>query len=295
MWTQGGPEGKRATVLALGMLMLMGGAGGLPFVEDVEDVVNALAAKMGYSFNTKQARKAFLTSLVGVWGADFIENGVSGLPGAPIDVSGRLGMGNLIPGTGLMGPNEDKSRDMLEMVGPAGDFVQRVFAGAGMALGGNLAGAAMEVSPTAVRNVAKGVEMGVTGLYTNKDGYKILDTTLPEAIAKGIGFQPKSVADVQETNVFMARARSFYTQTSAEIRAQWARGIAEGDQSAIDAARERMLDWNRKNPEQPIRIRVPDLHKRAREMRKDRTQRLADTAPKALRESLREMARSESR
>lgn len=294
MWTQGGPEGKRATVLALGMLMLMGGAGGLPFVEDVEDVANALAAKMGYSFNTKQARKEFLTSLVGAWGADFIENGVSGLPGAPIDVSGRLGMGNLIPGTGLMGPNEDKSRDILEMVGPAGDFVQRVFAGAGMALGGNLAGAAMEVSPTAVRNVAKGVEMGVTGLYTNKDGYKILDTTLPEAIAKGIGFQPKSVADVQETNVFMARARSFYTQTSAEIRAQWARGIAEGDQSAIDAARERMLDWNRKNPEQPIRIRVPDLHKRAREMRKDRTQRLADTAPKALRESLREMARSES-
>lgn len=295
MWTQGGPEGKRATVLALGMLMLMGGAGGLPFVEDVEDVVNALAAKMGYSFNTKQARKEFLTSLVGAWGADFIENGVSGLPGAPIDVSGRLGMGNLIPGTGLMGPNEDKSRDMLEMVGPAGDFVQRVFAGAGMALGGNLAGAAMEVSPTAVRNVAKGVEMGVTGLYTNKDGYKILDTTLPEAIAKGIGFQPKSVADVQETNVFMARARSFYTQTSAEIRAQWARGIAEGDQSAIDAARERMLDWNRKNPEQPIRIRVPDLHKRAREMRKDRTQRLADTAPKALRENLRNMAIQESR
>ena len=295
MWTQGGPEGKRATVLALGMLMLMGGAGGLPFVEDVEDVVNALAAKMGYSFNTKQARKAFLTSLVGAWGADFIENGVSGLPGAPIDVSGRLGMGNLIPGTGLMGPNEDKSRDILEMVGPAGDFVQRVFAGAGMALGGNLAGAAMEVSPTAVRNVAKGVEMGVTGLYTNKDGYKILDTTLPEAIAKGIGFQPKSVADVQETNVFMARARSFYTQTSAEIRAQWARGIAEGDQSAIDAARERMLDWNRKNPEQPIRIRVPDLHKRAREMRKDRTQRLADTAPKALRENLRNMAIQESR
>ena len=54
--------------------------------------------------------------------------------------------------------------------------------------------------------------------------------------------------------------------------------------------RERLNEWNENNPEQRITVKMPDIWKRVREMGKDRTERIADTAPKALRQQMRDMA-----
>ncbi len=290
MWTQGGPEGKRAVGWAVAMLLLMGGAGGLPFMEDAEDLIDGSGQLMGYNLSTKQWRKQLLQDVVGKELAEFMEQGMSGLPGAPIDVSGRLGMGNLLPGTGLLLTKPNRERDLLEIAGPAGDLVARGFTGARKVLTGDLGGAALEVSPTAVRNAAKGIDMAASGMYKDAKGYKVLDTTLPEAAAKFIGFQPKSVAEVQEANAFMLRTKSFYSQTSAEIKAQWADALFRKDEAALERVRGRLAAWNRDNPEQPIAVKMPDVWKRVREMGKDRTERIADTAPKALRQQMRGIA-----
>jgi hypothetical protein len=302
-WNAGAPgsperaAGRRAVGWAMLMLMLMGGAGGLPFMEDLEDVIDALAQTMGYNVSSKQWRKQAMADVMGKELADFMDNGLSGLPGAPIDVSGRLGMGNLIPGTGLFQTKPSRTRDMLELVGPAGDLVSRAFSGAGSVLKGvvNLdAGGAgrgvMEMMPAAVRNAAKGTDMAVSGMYKDSKGYKVIDTTLDEALAKFMGFQPKSVADDSEATGFKKRSESFYTQTSSEIRAQWADALFRKDDAALEKVRGRLDDWNRNNPDQRITIKMPDVWKKVREMGKDRTQRIADTAPKALRGQMREMA-----
>ncbi len=297
MWNAGTPgspqraESRKALVLMVAMLALMGGAGGLPFVEDVEDLVNGLMNKMGYNWDSKQARKQFLQQVLGQAGAEFINSGISGLPGMPIDVAGRLGMGNLIPGTGLVGPQTDKSRDLLELVGPAGDFAKRIFNAAGMALGGSVGSAALEASPGAVRNAVKGVDMATSGMYKDGRGYKVIDTNLGEALSKFIGFQPRAVADVQEANGAMQKSRAFYTQQSAEIKAQWADALFRKDEGALASVRERLASWNRKNPDMPIVVQMPQIWKKVREMGKDKQQRIADTAPKALRQQMREMAR----
>ena len=287
MWNQGGPEGKRAVGWALAMLLLMSGAGGVPFMEDAEDLIDGAGQMMGYNISAKQWRKELLANVVGKELGEFMEQGLSGLPGAPIDVSGRLGMGNLLPGTGLFLNKPNRERDLMEIVGPAGDLVARGFTGARKLLGGDVAGAALEVSPTAVRNLAKGADMVATGMYRDTKGYKVIDTTLAEAAAKAIGFQPKSVAEVQEANSFMQRSKSFYTQTSSEIKAQWADALFRKDEAAVQRVRERLADWNRDNPEQPIVVKMPDVWKRVREMNKDRSDRIADTAPKALRAQMR--------
>lgn len=289
MWKQGGPDGKRAVGWALAMLLLMGGAGGVPFAEDVEDLIDGAGQLMGYNISSKQWRKQALAGIVGKELGEFMEQGLSGLPGAPIDVSGRLGMGNLIPGTGLFLTKQSRERDLLEVVGPAGDLVARGFTAGRKVLTGDVAGAALEVSPTAVRNLAKGADMATTGMYRDQKGYKVIDTTLAEAAAKAIGFQPKSVAEVQEANSFMQRSKSFYTQTSSDIKAQWAQAVFEKDDAGLQRVRDRLADWNKNNPEQPIVVKIPDVMKRVREMNKDRTARIADTSPKALRQQMREM------
>ncbi|PTT34963.1 hypothetical protein DBR23_24860, partial [Acidovorax sp. HMWF018] len=156
MWTQGGPEGKKAVLLALGMLMLMGGAGGLPFAEDAEDLVDGLAQLAGYNFNSKKAKQELLENLFGEAGAGFVERGITGLPGMPLDVSGRLGMGNLLPATGLFKEKTDYTRDVLEVVGPVGDLAKRVASGTRSILEGDVGAGLLQMAPAAVRNAAKG-------------------------------------------------------------------------------------------------------------------------------------------
>lgn len=301
----GSPEraaGRRAVAWAMLMLMLMGGAGGLPFVEDAEDLIDGLGQMMGYNVSTKQWRQEAMRNLMGAELAEFMEAGLSGLPGAPIDVSGRLGMGNLIPGTGLLLSKQSNTRDLTELVGPAGDLISRGFSGGKQALQGLVTGdaaamgrGAMEVMPNAVRNAAKGVDMGVRGIYTDTKGRKVMDVSLDEAIAKFIGFQPRAVAQDSEAAGFQMRAKAFYTQTSSEIRAAWADALFRKDETGVQRARERLERWNANNPDMKIIIKMPDIWQRVRNLGKDRAQRITDTAPTGIRNTLKEWSREQGR
>lgn len=287
MYTQGGPEGKRAAMLALAVLMLLGGAGGLPFAEDAEDVADALAQSLGYNFSSKKAKQEFLESIFGPVIGDFIDRGITGLPGAPLDISGRLGMGNLIPGTGLLLKKSNHTGDVQELAGPAGDLVKRGFTAAGQLLTGDVGSAALSMAPKAIANAAKGTDMLARGMYRDDKGYKVLDTSMLEGAMKAIGFQPASVSKVQEANYINQRSKDFYTLKAQEIRGVWARGIFEKDPDLVDQARQDLAAWNEANPDQRIPINMPSIMKRVREMSKSKDQRIADTAPKAMRAQMR--------
>lgn len=281
--TREGPEGKKAAAMMLGMLLLVAGAGGLPFVEDAEDVVDMIAQRMGYNFSTKQAKRKFLEDLFGQAGAEFVEKGITGIAGSPIDISGRMSMANLIPGTGLLLKKPDQSRDMQELVGPVGDLVKRGWKGADLALSGEFGKALLEVSPRAVANAAKGVDMATTGVYTDTRGRKVIETDLTDAAAKAIGFQPQSVARVQDATFTVQKMVSQNKMREAEIAEKWAQGIYEGNKAKIEEAREALRDWNRKNPKTPIRIELPQILKRVRAMRMSKEDRIAKTAPSEIR------------
>ena len=281
--TREGPEGKKAAAMMLGMLLLVAGAGGLPFVEDAEDVVDMIAQRMGYNFSSKQAKRQFLEDLFGKAGAQFVEKGVTGLAGSPIDISGRMSMANLIPGTGLLLKKPDQSRDMQELVGPVGDLVKRGWKGADLALSGEFGKALLEVSPRAVANAAKGVDMANTGVYTDTRGRKVIETDLGDAVAKAIGFQPQSVAQVQDATFTVQKMVSQNKMREAEIAEKWAQGIYEGNKAKIEEARQMVRDWNRKNPKTPIKIELPQILKRVRAMRMSKEDRIAKTAPSEIR------------
>ena len=294
MWNQGpagSPEraaGRRAVGWSIAMLMLMGGAGGLPFAEDIEDLIDAGGQLMGYSMSVKQWRKQLMQEVLGKELAEFIEQGVSGLPGAPIDISGRLGMGNLIPGTGLFLEKRDHSRDLVEIIGPAGDLIQRAATGARKALTGDIAGAALEVSPTAVRNLAKGVDMADSGVYKDSKGRKVIDVTLGEAVAKAIGFQPKSVAETQEATATEQNLIGQNRAMKERLTADMAQAVYDKDGEKQGEIRERMRNWNRRNPESPLTIDMLAVRRRVIKMRQTKAERVAAAAPKSIRANVRQ-------
>ncbi len=296
LWTQGEKgsqeraQGRKAAMLMMGTLFMLGGAGGLPFMEDIEDVIDGAGQIMGYNFSTRKSRQDFLDAWLGEIAGDFIESGISSIPGSPTDVSGRLGMDNLIPGTGIFKERTDNTRDALELLGPAGDFSARMLGGGREILKGvanvdgrQIRNGALELSPVAVRNAAKGAGMLVSGTYKDTKGYKVSDVTPIDAVFKGIGFQPKSVSKIQQANYLGQSSTSYYNLRASDIRALWAAGVSEGNQAKVADARAAVADWNKKNPEQPIVIKPNDIARRVREMNMDKSDRVVKLAPKSMR------------
>ena len=239
------------------------------------------------NFSSKKAKQEFLEDLFGKAGAQFVDKGISGLPGSPIDTSGRMSMGNLIPGTGLLLKKRDHTSDVQELFGPAGDMLKRGFQAGDQLLSGNVVQAAKTMAPKAIYNAAKGADMASSGAYNDDKGYKVLETTPFEAAMKTIGFQPASVAEVQQSNYLHQRAKDFYAQNSQDIQSAWAKGIYEKDPEQIAQARDMLNGWNERNPDQRIIANLPAIFRKVREMAKTKDQRIDGTAPKAMRAELR--------
>jgi hypothetical protein len=175
----GSPEraaGLRAVLFAAGMLMLLSGAGGLPFADDVGDIIDGVMQRLGYNWSTKQKRQELFDEAFGRGFGHILEKGVSGLPGVPIDVAGRLGLGNLVPGTGLFQKKADHTRDVVDIAGAAGDLATRSFKAVDQATSGKLYEAGLTVSPKAAYNIGKAIDMASSGMYKDDRGYKVLDT-----------------------------------------------------------------------------------------------------------------------
>jgi hypothetical protein len=166
-------------------------------------------------------------------------------------------------------------------------LAQRVFQGADMALSGDIGKAALHVAPKAIGNAAKGLDMAGTDMYKDAKGYKIIDTTPTEAFFKTLGFQPASVSRMQEANYMGQRAKDFYNLHAQDIRARWANGIFERDSDQIQTAKDMLRTWNQNNPQQRITVDMADITRRVQNMRKTKSQRIIETAPKAMRAQMR--------
>jgi hypothetical protein len=286
-----GPEGKKAALLALGVLFLISGAGGMPGADDLDDVISGALQAMGYNFDSRTQRRQFFATMFGEGGANFLEHGVSGLPGSPIDVSGRMGLGNLIPGTGLLTKKTDHTSDVAELAGPAGDLVTRGFNSASKAIKGEFGGsegAIATLAPQAIKNLYKSADMLNTGMYRDQTGKKVISTDTGDAISKAIGFQPHDVKQVQDTGREVQRMIGLNKMRESEISGQWAQGIFEKDIPKVQAAREELAQWNRDNPDSKININFSQIIRRVKEMSMDKATRLTKSAPKEIRNSVRQ-------
>ncbi|WIF21962.1 methyltransferase [Shewanella phage vB_SbaS_Y11] len=299
LWNQGEKgsverkEGRKAAMLMVATIFLLSGTGGLPFMEDAEDVIDGFGQMMGYNMNTRKARDEFLDEIFGEMAGDFLESGISSIHGMPTDISSRLGMDNLIPATGIFKERTNNTRDVMELAGPAGDFIGRTLSGARTAVQGAAAGdvrqvarGALEATPVAVRNAVKGADMLESGMYKDTKGYKVIDTSPLDAAVKALGFQPKNVSKAQNANYLAQSELAFYTLKAAQIRALWAQGVSEKNKGKVDDARAALENWNSRNPDQPITIRPTDIARRVREMNMTKDQRTAKRAPTALRSKI---------
>lgn len=294
MWNQGSPgsperrAGRTGVLHAMVVMALLSGASGLPGADDLDDLLDGLMQRLGFNFNTKQAREQFFAKIVGESGAKFLEHGMSAIPGMPIDVSGRLGMGNLIPATGLFTKKKDHTKDVLELAGPTGDFASRTFQAADALTSGDVGAATKAIIPRALANAWQGIDMVRKGYYADSKGRQVLPTDMYDAVSKAIGFQPTNVAKVQQASSTAQQMVDFNRLKESEIADMFAQASISHDPGDLEDARNALRTWNSRNPDTPIRISPSQIRSRVQNMMASKQERLAKAAPKELREQVRQ-------
>ncbi|MEY5100623.1 MAG: hypothetical protein RJA36_3342, partial [Pseudomonadota bacterium] len=263
---------RREKAIALGVLVIAAGLEGLPFADDLDDLIDTIAQRLfGKAFSAKRAKVELLSEVLGRDGAEWVLRGASALPGFPVDLAGRMSLGNMIPGTGLLRTDgsRDKSSEVLEALGPAGGVLRDALRG--------------EFLPVAARNAVKAAEMARTGQYRDELGRKVADVDGADAVAKGLGFQPREIARESRDS---RMAQSVVAQTRAEeseIVRLWAQGIVDGEPDKVTQAQEQLAAWNQRNPDARIAINRVQIARMARDMRATREDRVIRAAPKELR------------
>ncbi len=287
---------KKAFALMGMMLLAAAGLEGLPFAEDLEDLIDTIGQWMGFATNSKKKLRRWATDILGKDLAQVALHGVSGLPWMPVDVSVRMGLQNLIPGTSMLKPSEkNKARDVLELVGPIGQFVPTEDTMLGKALDriakSDYLGAVKAGAPVAVQNVAKGAEMLDRGYATDAKGKKIIEVSSGEAVLKMAGLQPASVARESRKIGEIAQDIDLQKRVESEIAEQWARGRVDDKPGDVRDAQKKLHDWNRDNPELKIRVTMEQIRRRMKELRMPREQRFVKSAPPEIRSGVREALR----
>ncbi len=293
LWTAGEPgsierkRGRMAAMLMIGVLFMMSGLDGLPFEQDIEDLIDGFLQRAGFNFSTKREKEAFLLNYLGDVGSMVVLRGFSGLPGVPVDVVGRFGLGNLVPGTGLLKPKKSHADDIAEFAGAPGDFAKRAYSALENIAEGDLKGVASDLLPRSLVNVKKGADMLTTGEYRSEKGFKVNDVSAMEGVFKVIGFQPNSTAKIQDAKQQAEDIRTQASLAQAHIQEKWAQGILKGDQDLINEAREDRDRWNARNPESRINVNMAAVVKHVQAMRQDAVQRTLSKAPKSMKEVVR--------
>lgn len=265
---------KAAFGVMMLMLFAMAGMEGLPFSEDIEDAIDSIGQKLGYATNSKKTMRKLATELAGPMMADILLHGVSAVPGFPLDVSSRVGMHNIIPGSSLFKTSEpDKTREIMNALGPTAGIADR------LVLKGDMAA----LLPKAIQDLVKSKDMAVHDMYRDAKGKKVIETDLADAFFKGVGFVPASVARANRIEYQEKQDIDLVKTVESGIAGKWAEGIFEKDQDKVSAAREKLKQWNEDNPQLPIRINMGQIVSRVREMNKTREQRFVKAAAPEIR------------
>lgn len=273
-----GPEGKKAALWALALLVMAAGSDGLPFSEDLNDIIDTVGQSFGYDTNAKRWRHQVAADAFGEDAAEVLSRGLSASAGFPVDLSIRMGMGNLLPATDILKKsNTDTARSLAEIAGPGGALFTQYSDALKLMLSGEVGGAALKATPIALQNLGKAAKMLETGEFRDSKDRKVMDVDGADAAMKALSFQPAQIARESAKMSENRQSEVLAKTVEGEITDAWARAIVDGDAQAQEEARQRMLDWNQKNPDMPIRINRSQIASKAKKMRQTRAARYIKT------------------
>lgn len=247
---------KEARKTLAGLLVshaMASGILGLPFVSTLLAVASMLGSDDDDPWDAEAALRNMLADTFGDKAGEVLAKGFSRL--TPLDVSGRLGLNQLVFPDIQDGLAGKKWAESL-VVGSTGAVVG---AGIGAADGVQkiLDGRYMEglesMLPVAIRNPLKAVRYATDG-QVDKSGITVKDDfNLFELAGQAAGFRSSDLALKQEGKSAVYRRDRALSAARAKILSAMAKAVMEQDAAALRALRGVVAQWNRKHPERAIK------------------------------------------
>jgi len=297
---------KKGRLAMLTMLFLMSGMKGLPFADDIMDLIDTLAQKFGIKMKSVEEETARLVDAF-IPGASpiFMRGVLDKYTGATI--STRLGFGDLIP---LSGAFKAKShageywREAENFFGPVFSGMTGLF-GTGAQLlryGAETVGLKddttrftdilRDVPSSAVRGLVDGMTYLHDGKITRADG-TVLDNEvgIGTSVFRMLGFYPYQVM-VQNDIIRMTKQSQAYVQDmKAHYRQAYIKAKMEGDRGEVRRILNFVKEWNRdtKGTEFYFKDFVASSNKSLKSAKKNSINRYKKFAPKTLRPTVDEL------
>ena len=247
---------KEARKTLAGLLVshaMASGILGLPFVSTLLALASMLGSDDDDPWDAEAALRNMLADTFGDKAGEVMAKGFSRL--TPLDVSGRLGLNQLIFPDIQDGLEGKKWAESL-VVGSTGAVVG---AGIGAADGVQkiLDGRYMEglesMLPVAIRNPLKAVRYATDG-QVDKSGITVKDDfNLFELAGQAVGFRPSDLALKQEGKSAVYQRDRALSAARAKILSAMAKAVVEQDAAALRELRGVVAQWNRKHPERAIK------------------------------------------
>jgi len=293
---------KGQAMMLLGLFMVSG-AKGLPFAEDIMDLLDTIFQLLGWQVPSVEA-----------WATRELNELVPGLTPTimrgmldqmlPATVSSRLGVGNLIPGTSFMLAGSDPYRELVDVLGPAASAMSGSFDTGTALLQSSLSAVGIgnretglvdiaRASPiTMLRAVADTIAYAQTDAIVDRKGYiSSYDLNAGTFVFRLAGFYPSAATTQSDVTRLGKKEGDYLRAVSGEFRNRYVKAALRNDRAEMSRVLEDVRDWNRSARSVGLEINnFPINARRAlQEARKTGSERFIASAPESMRQNVGEL------
>jgi len=275
-------------------MWVLAGVSGFPFAEDLEDLIDTIAQKLGFRAGSIRYEAAKLIDSVAPGMSQIILNGGANAI-LPADLAGRVSLGDYIPGTGVLLAGSNVGREITEIAGPAASMVL----GTADSIATGIKAAATEKvtfedwlreNPiTAARIFGDSLAYINSGAVVDRRGYVVdQDASASTILTRLLGFYPAGAAEEYGIVRVSKRIVDYQKEVSAGFRQAWVKAMIRGDMEQARAVADSVRDWNSGAAGTALEIRnfEQNARKALREAQRPAGERLLRSAPRAAREDL---------
>ena len=241
---------RPAQVGMLTALWVLTGLQGLPFAEDLEDLIDTIAQKLGFKAGSIRYEIAKFADSIVPGSSVYLIGGVVN-QWIPADIAGRVSLGNMLPGTGVLLAGADVARELGEIAGPApsailgtanmfADAIRAPFSARISALD-----VVRESPVTAFRALGDAIAYSQSGAIVDKRGYVVsTDMHLGTIAARMLGFYPSAAAESYQGIRIANRITDYQKDVTAGFRQAYIKAQVSNDPAAARAVLDAVRDWN---------------------------------------------------
>ena len=294
-------------IIMLGSLLLLSGVRGIPGSDDILDIVDGIAQRLGLRMGSIEKEFARLTKEV--FGAELAEEINPIIMRGLLDhftgwsFSNRLGLGDIVPGTGLLKPSATKQELLREVVNIAGAPTSFLVGSLeyftntipGVVTGRSSLSSLMTDAPVrAVKNFGEALKFQDTGAILDSKGYVVAkNVTAWEIMGKALGWYPSRAQAQMDWMMADSQEQAYMSMIKTEAVRRAVSARLSGDPEAEKSVKEYIKDWNESTKGTRLEIRNFDrsLAQAYREAQKPLALRSLKSSAKSGRAEAKEMLR----